>query len=264
MSINDVFSRVQSLVNPTGTVAENYGYQNLNWNHRVATQNLQIANEELATWIRANSKNVREELDVFTASRKTSPTEHAVRCFVFSILSPQTNFRENVLATQNIMRNYDKLVDTTAVLDCLEVPFHGEGTPRLLNLGLSKAAYLWQALPWLDRLNDDNLGELFTKDVLLSQKGMGDKTTRMALALFDEQNEVFTLDQWQLRLTMALNGAENVRYKIVPTKKGYETTERAWLDFCKKYLSDMSFFEVQFTTWCGCFGAHVPHTGILS
>lgn len=260
----DILRKVNEIVNPSGTPRENYGFVEVNWNAKTAEQNLSIANDELAGWVRANVASVRTELDAFANARKSSPTEHAIRCFIFSIISPQCNFAENVLATQNIMANYDKLTDIDAIVDCLTVPFHGEegGTSRLVNLGLGKAKYIYDALPWLDRLNDDNLGELFTWDFIHEHKGFGEKTTSMALALFDERSDVFTLDTWMLRLTLALNGHEP-RAIVRTTSKGYKVTEAAWLAWCKQALSDLSPFEIQWTLWNGCFGHHVSHLGII-
>lgn len=252
---------VQALQNPNGNPALNGGFRELNWNRKVAEAN-SFFPTEFADVVRANCASVRNELEAFRAAKESSPTEHAIRCFLFAIVSPQCNFSENVVATQKLIDNYSYLDDYSVLLDCLTVPFHGEGTPRLVNLGVGKAAYIAAAMPFLDSLNDDNLAELFTFENIHAHKGMGDKTASMCMALFDEQSEVFTLDQWMLRLTLALNG-NDPRATIRTTAKGYHATKDKWLTFCKEHLSDLSPFVTQWTSWNLCFGNHVSHLGIL-
>lgn len=259
----DAIKQVKELQNPTGTPRDNYGYRSVNWNVKTATEHYSLWDQRLADIVKEYSSSVLAELEAFDKARAASPTEHAIRCFVFAILSPQSNFAENVYATQNIMRDYDKLATVTDVYECLEVPFHGDGSPRLLNLGAGKSRYLFAALPWLDRLTDDNIDEMFSYERIIEHKGMGEKTTAMALALFNQHSKVFTLDTWMLRLTIALTGGDS-RAIIRTTTAGYKLTEGAWLAFSEMYLPQYSPFLVQWTLWNLCFGKHASHLGILA
>ena len=144
------------------------------------------------------------------------------------------------------------------------MPYRGTGSPRFVNLGNAKAAAIQSALPWLDALTRETADDRMSYDNLIGIKGMGPKTSCMAAALYDERAEVFTLDAWMLRLTIALTSDDSPRVTCNPTTKGYDVTRADWLRWHAAFAADVSPFQAQWSLWNAAFGHHVSHLAIVA
>jgi hypothetical protein len=261
------FAPIVAMQNTGNLVSHNADFTEMAWTVKQAQSASGIAARDdlrwLAAWIREHVASVREEIQQFRAHRHQDSVTLARRCFLFSIVSPQCNFEENVIATRQLMDNWDQLTSIEAIKQCLIVPYKGTGKLRIVNLGPTKAQRILEAMPWLRSLTPDNLETAFSYESIRAQKGIADKAASMTRALFDDASEVFTLDTWMLRITLALNG-QDIRATIATKAAGYKITASDWLAWIKRHLPDLTPFEVQWTLWNGCFGQHKNHLGILA
>lgn len=267
----EALESVRSLQNPTNAPSFNGGFVSINWSLREAKESYGRIDStgELARLVHENVSPVRQEIDWMRISRLSDPVKHARKAIIFAILSPQTDFAENVIAARQVYDvlntfSFDRsLIHRDDVLEALYVPHAGTGEIKPINFQLNKADYVWRLIPWLHAITLASIANIMQFEVLCKFKGMGLKTTSMALALYDDTLPVFTLDTWMLRLTASMAG-RNPRAKFRTTEPGYRLTEGDWLAWARINCPDLTPFEVQWTVWDLTFGSHVSHVDIFA
>lgn len=220
------------------------------------------SDETLAAWANVeslmlvNADSVRAELDIMAAHKAADPIYHARCCVVFALISPQMDFTQNVELTRRVMAALPRLDTLYSVGRVMKIT-RKDGTLALFNGWKTKARTIHANLAFLHGLTPEQM----TRDNLLALPGMAGKTSAMAMALWDEHADVFTLDIWMFRLTRAVLGDE-VAVRFSAKTPAYKILEAYWVAWAKTL--NASVFEVQWTLWnCVGFGEHVSHLPIF-
>lgn len=196
-----------------------------------------------------NDPLVMAEVLQFREARQRNPNALARNIILFSLLSPQTRLDANVAA----FRNVSALWDSDATFSQVEQAIYG------VSFHVNKAKYILEARNFL---NDPNLSTRMTAKNLLSLKGMGNKTTAFALALFDDMAPVFTLDLHMLRAIAWATGGDHA-VNVMLQKAAYAPLESAVVDFLQRQAI-ASPFVAQWSLWNAWgFNRHVSHLSIL-
>jgi endonuclease III len=211
----------------------------------------------LAAMTYANAESVRAELDTMAARKNADPVYHAQCCVVFALISPQMDFGQNVELTRRVMDNLPRLDTLYSVGRAMKIT-KKDGTLGLFNGWKTKARTIHAALPFIQGLTPADM----TRENLLALRGMAGKTSAMALALWDERSDVFTLDIWMFRLTREILGDDVAVKFSAGSLNAYKILESFWVAWAKTLGA--SIFEVQWTLWnCAGFGEHVSHLPIF-
>jgi hypothetical protein len=156
------------------------------------------------------------------------------------------------------MSDIASLIDTLYSVGRVMKITKKNGRLGLFNGWKTKARTIHAALPFIQGLTPDQM----TRENLLALRGMAGKTSAMALALWDEDSDVFTLDIWMFRLTRTIVGDDVAVKFSAGSLNAYTILESFWVAWAKTL--DVSIFEVQWTLWnCAGFGEHVSHLPIF-
>jgi hypothetical protein len=249
---------VNSNRNPRGNV----GFIDLKWTGKHArevegfTCNDHMA--ELAAFVRANKGPVEAEIERLMAFKRMDPYSYAQAITLFGLLSPSTDFDENIEAAQKIFKHLYEIEDAGDIPPLLEVHRWGDGRVAPINYWQTKALAIWRALPFLREIEPERM----TLDRIKDIWGAGPKVAAFITALWDPTTQVFTLDSWMARLTHKLKGLYE-RIKAAFSWPGYRLTEAEWLAWRREALPDVAPFTAQWTLWDGVRGWHESHLGIL-
>lgn len=212
---------------------------------------------DIASLMHANADSVRAELDIMSTHKAVDPNYHAQCCVVFALISPEMRFAHNVELTRRVMSALPRLDTLYSVGRVMKIT-KKNGRLGLFNGWKTKARTIHAALPFIQGLTPEHM----TRENLLALRGMAGKTSAMALALWDEASDVFTLDVWMFRLTRTIVG-DDVAVKFnAGSLNAYKILESFWVAWAKSL--DVSIFAVQWTLWnCAGFGEHVSHLPIF-
>jgi endonuclease III len=196
-----------------------------------------------------NDPNVVGEVTLFRAARRHNPRLHARNVIIFSMLSPQTRFDANVEAYKKLVPQWDLDLEQDEIVDLI----------RDVQFSRNKAKYLFEAKEFL---NDPYLHEKMTRTNIHNLKGMGDKTTAFALALYDDMMPVFTMDLHILRaLAFATGYGANVNVPP-PRTRVYNQLEQAILEWTRSRGIE-SPFVAQWSLWNAWQNRHISHLPII-
>lgn len=196
-----------------------------------------------------NDPNVVGEVMEFRHARKLNPRKHARNVIIFSMLSPQTRFDANVSAYEKLMAQWENDLPQEEILDLI----------REVQFSRSKARYLFEAKEFL---NDPFLHERMTRTNIHKLKGMGDKTTAFALALYDDMMPVFTLDLHILRAVAMATGFGSAVNVTPPKTKLYTMLEEAILEWTRSRGIE-SPFVAQWSIWNAWQNRHISHLPVI-
>lgn len=197
-----------------------------------------------------NDPNVVAEVALFRSARKENPARLARDVILFAMLSPQTRFDANVSAFRKLTAVWENNPEYDEVVDLI----------REVQFSRNKARYVIEAREFL---NDPFLHEKMTRKNILALKGMGEKTTAFALALFDDMTPVFTLDLHILRALAFVAGFGSAVNVPPPTSKIYRQLEEAILEWTRSRGIESPFIA-QWSLWNTWQNRHISHLPIIS
>jgi endonuclease III len=213
----------------------------------------------LSALVRENAAPVLAELTRMQSMRLDNPTLYARHCVLFAILSPQLAFNFNVELAANIAPIIDNLQTVGDVEDVMRVTLKSGESGRFM-YWRNKAQAVFAALPLLQSITADDM----TFDRLITLRGMGAKTSSMAVALWDCYAPVFTLDVWMMRLSLYAAGEDATVNPTFTSDAAYQILSEAWQVWASVELPELPVFAVQWTLWnLAGFGFHVSHLPIF-
>ena len=204
---------------------------------------------------------VLAECEEFVALREADPKRHAQNCVLFAMLSPQCKFANNVRMTARVMTALDS--DLRTAEDVAAVLSDNGADNSLTVKPASKR--IFASLAWLRALDaeDMSLDALQEARKCGAVKGLGDKTMRMALALYDCTLPVYTLDVWMLRGIQGSWGG-TVAASMTTDGAAYAAFEAALVAWHQRTFPHLPVFVSQWSLWNEWgFGHHVCHRGIF-
>ena len=218
--------------------------------------------DSLIAEIMSTSQNVMHEITIFNDARMGDNVLHAQQCLIFAICSPQCKFDKNVRAANRMVVSLAKDFDS---IDSVYQTLTANGTDSWVTAGMSARA-IFASLNFLRNVTDDDM----SKSVLRAMrkvgqvKGLGEKTMAMALALYDANNPVFTLDVHMLR------GLQSLSHGIIAgsmtiNDNAYRALEDGMVAWHNVNMANYPIFLSQWALWnsFGFDGKHVSHLGIL-
>ena len=195
---------------------------------------------------------VDAELDRMQALRDEFPQQYAQACIAFAIMSPQCQFDVNVRGTRRFM---DGLYRSIESVDDMYQLITNNGSDSWFTAGMS-ARSLYASLDAIRNIDELTLDGIDTLRKIGAIRGLGSKTRAMALALYDRDYPVFTLDVHMLRGMVA-----DVDTGITITDKRYAQLADMAISVAREYGN---VFLVQWCLWNHYRnGAMQSHLGIF-
>lgn len=219
-----------------------------------------LHNSIVADGILRHFNSVNAELDQIACNRESDAIRHAQQCLVFAILSPGCRLQCNALMARRFFDAIDSGVrfeSTDDLYQEIASGIGGRGIGRnIRNLYLSLDCIL-------------NIApEEMTKDVLLAYRkarrimGIGEKTASMAVALFNQHADVFTLDVHMLRWICETVLGVTAGSHIIDDK-AYRILEPWFVQWARDNFPSQSTFAVQWAIWNVRQGSHQNHLPIF-
>lgn len=199
-----------------------------------------------------NRHSVSISTELAEIGTRVSLTHRAKSAMVFALMSAQAKFVPNVQSTQPLVEALDRFATRDELRDIIR--------ENRLGLQENKSERLFQMGDYLRTIHAENM----TKDALLVIKGLGQKTSAMAAALFNEHAPVYTLDVWMLRGLAGLCGMDaKVKYGI--TDAAYRELEALMVQWARETAPEVPVFLTQWAMWndFGFNGVHQRHTAIF-
>jgi hypothetical protein len=216
---------------------------------------------DAVAYVHKFAPSVAAECEAFIGNRAADDKAHAQQAVIFAILSPQCKFAKNVRATERMMAGlYEHYADAEAVRAVLT---DDDRDNFLTAKPASRKVY--EALEWLRDLDGDDmtLDALYMARKVGKVKGLGDKTIRMALALYDPTMPIYTLDVHMLRGIQNAWGGEVAREMTV-NKTAYHALEAAMVAWHERNFPHLPVFVSQWALWNEWgFGEHMSHLAIF-
>ncbi len=203
---------------------------------------------------------VNAELLTIVGNREADSIRHAQQCLVFAILSPGCRIACNSLLARRFFDAIDAGVRFESCDDLYQEIATGVG-----GRGIGRnIRSLFMSLETLLNISPDDM----TKPVILALRkarrlmGIGEKTAAMAVALFNAQADVFTLDVHMLRwITSTLFDLTAEGHTI--DDAAYRMLEPWFVNWCRTYYPAESPFAIQWAIWDVRQGKHETHTPIF-
>lgn len=200
-----------------------------------------------------HAENVKREVDTIAAFKAQSSDYYATFCAVKAILSAGMKLDANISAAHAIASAM--MLDDTAMswddVDCIirrAAPSCGS-----VSYGASVRAIAeqWNMLASLTAHD-------MTWNTLRNVKGLAHKTTSWALALWNANNNVFTLDRWMLRGISGVNDITTIN------DTEYDLLANIMLDIVNEYFPTYAPLVVQWSLWNEYrhAGQHASHIAI--
>lgn len=242
-------------------------------NHEVKTYTVKMADvvafianidDNMAPFVdsvKQYADDIMGEVEQFTELRNADAILHAQTCLAFAIISPQCRFEKNVRATARLVANiYESFATSEAIVSMLT----DNGADNFLSAKpLSKR--LMQSMAFFRAIDDESmtLEALKMARKAGSVVGLGDKTFRMALALYDATLPIYTLDVHMLRGIQNTYGG-TVAGSMSIQGKAYDALEAAMVAWHERNFPELPVFVSQWALWNAWgFGEHVSHLGIF-
>lgn len=215
--------------------------------------------------IRTAVDSVMAEIDAMMALREADSTYYAQCCLTFAIASPGMTIDMSIAIVQRFMRNLDREFNAVDdVYACITDTSDGGPKVGAVTLGMI-ARSLFHSLDYIRHIDADMMDRtsLLALNKAGTIRGIADKTSAMAAALYDPHNRVFTLDVHMMRLLCMLydDGAAGAH---TINKTGYDILQSALLTWADDTFPNVPTFAVQWAMWnIQGFGYHVRHLGIF-
>jgi hypothetical protein len=207
------------------------------------------------------AETILAEVEQFSALREADPRAHAQNCVLFAILSPQCKFDANVAATRRMMTElYDDIDSAEQIAAILT----GNGAQNFMS-AKPASKRIFASLEWIRALGpeDMSLEALQEARKCRAVVGLGDKTMRMALALYDATLPVYTLDVWMLRGIQSSWGGQTAA-SMSTEGAPYAALEAALVAWHGRNFPHLPVFVSQWALWNEWgFGRHMVHTAIF-
>jgi hypothetical protein len=214
--------------------------------------------ERIKPEIDANVDAIAAEVAVMDALREQDAILHAQTSLVFAIISPQCWFGHNVAATRRIM---DRLYDNFETVDDVYRILTNDGAMSWVTAG-GAARGIFTSLDTIRNIEPEDM----TKDNLLALKkqgklrNVGEKTAAMAVALFNGDADVFTLDVHMLRMLQSFVGGITATSMTV-NKVPYRMLEATLVEWARQ--NGYRPFVLQWAMWQIQHGYFESHLGIF-
>lgn len=193
---------------------------------------------------------IMSELDRFD---ELSPVDRVRHAIVFSIISPKCPIDKNTRVTPVMV----------------DLIMHGATEDQIRNLLLAfgigmqnqKASRLYANSDFLRNCTSADM----TRETLVKLQGISLKTGSMAMALYDQHADVFTLDTHMYRGLRELAGLPRAEGTHAAADGRYKVIEQFYLDVAREHCADAPIFLVQWALWneFGFGGTHQVHLAIF-
>lgn len=204
------------------------------------------------------------EMELMSELRSADAQSYAQRCLLFAICSPQCDFDVNVRVAN---RAFDGLYNEfTCVEDVYQCITDGGRDNWFLSGGAARA--IWHNLEWLRNVSDSDMDKasILALRKAGTLKGLGPKTTAMALALYDPESEVYTLDVHMLRgILRAIGWQHRLATAQEITDAAYPVLEQALIQLHREVFGGvLPIFVSQWALWSEWrTGSHIEHLPIF-
>jgi len=195
--------------------------------------------------------NIASELTLFD---RLSPIDRARHAIVFSIVSPKCPIVKNATITPLLVN----AVMHNATLEDLLSIFSEVG----VGLQNMKAARIMANAEYIRTLTTATID----RDVMSTLSGLSMKTASMAMALYDQNAEVYTLDTHMIRWAREVAGlTPEPGTHACSNAKRYRQLESFLIDIAKEHCADVPVFLTQWAIWndAGFNGEHQIHLPIF-